>query len=119
MNTKEMAAMLLHQRLVHGVILDSCGPDEVEWEAMTGVVNALPPKWRQVIESISCDLTPSYSVVLGHCQLWEAKLVGQALRQLFAEFRPWCGGVTLTGPDLPDELGFGLHWNGNGDWVAA
>ena len=50
MNTKEMAAMLLHQRLVHGVILDSCGPDEVEWEAMTGVVNALPPKWRQVIE---------------------------------------------------------------------
>ena len=112
------AAHLLGYRLVQGVILDSCGPDEGEWEAMIDVVNALPEKWRRVVESIYCDSCPAYSVVLRHCGLREARLVGQSLRQLFAERRPGCGGVTITGPDLPEELNFGLHWNGNGDWVA-
>ena len=112
----EMAAHLLGQRLVHGVILDSCGPDEVEWEAMTNVVNAMPPKWRRVIEFVSCDAYPSYSVVLRRCQPQEAKLIGRALCELFAKYRGEFGAVTLTGPDLPDELEFNLHWNGNGDW---
>ena len=114
----EMAVHLLGHRMVHGVILDSCGPDEGEWEAMVDVVNALPEKWRRVVESIYCDSYLSNSVVLRHCGLREARLVGQTLRQLFAERRAWCGGVTITGPDLPEELNFGLRWNGNGDWVA-
>ena len=79
------------------------GPDEEEWEAMIDVVNALPEKWRRVVESIYCDVNPSYSIVLGHCRLPEAKLIGLALRQLFADRRPWCDGVTITGPDLPEE----------------
>ena len=114
---REAASILLGHRLVHGVILDSCGPDENEWEAMTNVVNALSPKQREVIESIFCDTYPSYSVVLGRCRPREAKLIGRALCELFAEYRGGCGGVTLTGPDLPDELEFSLRWNGNGDWV--
>jgi hypothetical protein len=118
-DVRELAAHLLGQRLVHGVILDSCGPDEVEWEAMTNVVNALSPKQRQVIESIFCDADPSYSVVLGRCRPREAKLIGRALCELFAEYRGDCGGVTLTGPDLSDEIRFSLHFNGNGDWVVG
>ena len=80
---------------------------------MIDVVNALPEKWRRVVESVYCNIDSS------HSRPREARLIGQALRQLFAERQTWCGGVTLAGPDLPDELTFSVHWNGNGDWVAG